>query len=87
VGYCSGAWSVLQSVLRTNGLAILVPQASKSKSEVAVLSSECKTGTTNILTESCAVCATFSRLPDLLKDADPDIPILKQAKVGYAKLQ
>jgi hypothetical protein len=28
-----------------------------------------------------------SRLPPLWKDADPDIPILKEAKAEYAKLQ
>jgi tetratricopeptide (TPR) repeat protein len=31
--------------------------------------------------------ATYSRFFALWKDADPDIPILKQAKVEYAKLQ
>jgi len=44
------AWSVLQSVLRTNGLATLVPQTSKPQSQASLLSSECKTGTTNTLT-------------------------------------
>lgn len=45
------AWSVLQSVLRTNGLATVVPQASKSQTQHSALSSECKKGTANILTE------------------------------------
>ena len=29
----------------------------------------------------------YQRFLDLWKDADPDIPILKQAKAEYAKLQ
>ncbi len=30
---------------------------------------------------------TIGQLLDLWKDADPDIPLLKQAKAEYAKLQ
>jgi hypothetical protein len=41
------AWSVLQGVLTSNGLASFVPEADP-KSQ---LSSECKTGATNVLTE------------------------------------
>src|ERR1700674_1683442 len=40
------AWSVLQHVLMANRLAAFVPQT-----QYSALSSECKTGTTNILTE------------------------------------
>jgi len=31
--------------------------------------------------------AAYKEFPALWKDADPDIPILKEAKVEYAKLQ
>jgi hypothetical protein len=31
--------------------------------------------------------AAYQDFLTLWKDADPDIPILKEAKVGYAKLQ
>jgi hypothetical protein len=45
------AWSVLQSVLRTNGLATVVPQASKAEPQASVLTDECKRGATNVLTQ------------------------------------
>jgi hypothetical protein len=32
-------------------------------------------------------CTRYQDFLDLWKDADPDIPILKQAKAEYAKLQ
>ena len=31
--------------------------------------------------------SNLRRLPNHMKDADPDIPILKEAKAEYAKLQ
>ena len=33
------------------------------------------------------VKSSLRRLPNHMKDADPDIPILKQAKAEYVKLQ
>jgi hypothetical protein len=42
------AWSILQSVLITNGLATFVPQ--KEQGEASVLNSECKTGANNVIT-------------------------------------
>jgi eukaryotic-like serine/threonine-protein kinase len=34
-----------------------------------------------------AACVAFQDFLTLWKDVDPDIPILKQAKAEYAKLQ
>ncbi len=36
---------------------------------------------------SCCAKAAYQDFLTLWKDADPDIPILKQAKAEYAKLQ
>lgn len=44
------AWSVLQNVLTTNGLATFVPQATP-QSQTSALSSECKTGANNVSTQ------------------------------------
>ena len=37
--------------------------------------------------DTAKVHAAYSDFLNLWKDADPDIPILKQAKAEYAKLQ
>ena len=43
------AWSVLQNVLTTNGLATFVPQTTQA--QTSALSSECKTGANNVNTQ------------------------------------
>ena len=45
------AWSVLQSVLRTNGLATVVPQASKAEPQASALTDECKRGASNVISQ------------------------------------
>jgi eukaryotic-like serine/threonine-protein kinase len=37
--------------------------------------------------DNAKACAEYQEFLTLWKDADPDIPILKQAKAEYAKLQ
>jgi len=69
------AWSVLQGVLRTNGLATVVPQASKSQSQASVLTDECKRGATNIMTQ-------FNSDPDLKVIDTPTLASFSDKLVG-----
>jgi hypothetical protein len=37
--------------------------------------------------ETAKACAAYQDYPALWKDADPDIPIMREAKMEYTKLQ
>ena len=74
------AWSVLQNVLTTNGLATFVPQAAQS--QPSGLSSDCKAGANNVITQfnsdsdlraidTPALASAYSRLGDCVDTKNP----------------
>jgi hypothetical protein len=87
------AWSVLQNVLTTNGLATFVPQTTQA--QTSALSSECKTGANNVNTQfnsdtelknvdTATLASVYEKLGDCLDTkglSDADSVLLLTAEV------